>query len=52
VSSVDPVPHRIRRKVELLNPDYMDVLGVETIAHVQRKHSWYFHEFGYELDSV
>lgn len=42
-----PGLHEIRPKVEPLAPDFLEVLGVDAIRHVQGQYAWYFNLFGY-----
>jgi sulfotransferase len=47
-----PGLHQIRSKIEPLPSDYLDVLGVDAIRHVQQNYAWYFQLFGYHINLV
>jgi sulfotransferase len=47
-----PGLHEIRPKVEVMQNDYMEVLGADVVRHVQNQHAWYFKFFGYNMNQM
>jgi sulfotransferase len=47
-----PGLHEIRPKVELLQSDYLSILGKDAVRFVQGNYAWYFTEFGYQVGPV
>jgi sulfotransferase len=46
-----PGLHEIRPKVEPLQNDYLGILGLDVVRHVQKQYAWYFQMFGYHAPS-
>jgi len=44
-----PGLHEIRPRVEPLPSDFVDVLGIDAIRHLQQHFGWYFQLFGYQM---
>ena len=44
--------HDIRPKVEPLANDYLDVLGRDSVRHIQQNYAWYLQLFGYPITPV
>lgn len=47
-----PGLHEIRPRIEPLQNDYLEVLGVDAVRHVQQNYAWYFQLFGYHIKPV
>jgi sulfotransferase len=45
-----PGLHEIRPKVEPLTNDYLGILGLDVVRHVQKQYGWYFQHFGYHVN--
>jgi len=47
-----PGLHEIRSKVQPIPNDYLDILGRDTVRHVQTQFGWYFQMFGYHVSAA
>jgi len=47
-----PGLHEIRPRVELLQNDYLKILGRDAVMQAQSQHGWFFHLFGYRIVPV
>lgn len=47
-----PGLHEIRPKVEPLKNDYMEIIGRDTVRHLQQHYAWYFQLFGYPVSPL
>lgn len=47
-----PGLHEIRPKVEPLKNDYMEIIGLDVVRHLQQHYGWYFQLFGYPVSPL